>query len=127
MIIFTSSKYNIEKYEKLKKLGVQIREVELDNKKLLSIDEILSTFKQTNIKTILVEGGAKVTSNFLNKKLVDIIFIYRADCFIGSESLNMVDKIEFNQDFEFYHEVFLGNNKLEVWINKNLNKIQRSI
>ena len=127
LIIFTGSKYNIEKCKKLKDLGVQIYEVGLDSKEFLSIDEILNSFNKTNIKSILVEGGAKIASEFLNKKIVDIIFIYRADCFIGGEALNMFDKIDFNREFEFYNEVFLGSNKLEMWVNKNLNQIYKVV
>jgi len=127
LIIFTNSKYNIEKYNKLKELGVEIHEVTLDNKKNLSIDKVLKSLNKTNIKSILIEGGAKVATNFLNKKKVDIIFIYRADCFIGGKALNMFEEINFNKDFELYNEVFLDSNKLEVWINKSLNQIHRIV
>ena len=74
-----------------------------------------------------MEGGAKVATEFLNKKIVDIIYIYRADCFIGGEALNMFEKIDFNKDFELYNEVFLGSNKLEVWINKSLKQMHKFI
>ena len=125
LLIFTSSKYNIDKYIKLRKLGVQIHKVTLNKKKNISIDKVLNSLNKTSIKSVLVEGGAKVATEFLNKKIVDIIFIYRADCFIGGEALNMFGKIDFNNDFELYNEVFLGSNKLEVWINKSLNQIYR--
>lgn len=124
LIIFTGPQYNIEKYKKLQSLGVKLYEIDLDRNKQLSIDGVLKSINKTNIKSILIEGGAKVASEFLNKQLLDIIFIYRSDCFIGGESLSMFDKIDFNQDFELFNEVSLGSNKLEVWINKNLKQIR---
>ena len=39
----------------------------------------------------------------------------------------MFEKIDFNKDFELYNEVFLGSNKLEVWVNKSINQIHRTL
>ena len=61
----------------------------------------------------------------LNKGLIDIMYLYRSNKFTGVGSLNVVDKIKNIDDFELFNTVDLSNEKLEIWINKNIKKWHR--
>ena len=125
LIIFTKKITNKKKYKKLLSLGVIINEIKLDNKKNLCLDAFLKKIKNSKIKSILLEGGSKIATSFLNKDLIDIIYLYRSNKFTGKGSLNVVDKIKNIDDFELFNTVDLSNEKLEIWINKNIKKWHR--
>ena len=125
LIIFTKKITNKVKYKKLLSLGVTINEIKLDNKNNLCLDDFLKNIKNSKIKSILLEGGSKIATSFLNKDLIDIIYFYRSKKFTGKESLNVVDKIKNIDDFELFNTVDLSNEKLEIWINKNIKKWHR--
>ena len=125
LLIFTSKIVNKNKYEKLLSLGVTVNEIKLNYKNKLCLDDFINNIKTSKIKTILLEGGSKIATSFLNKNLIDIIYLYRSDKFTGVDSLNVVDKIKNIDDFELFNTVDLGNDKLEVWINKNIKKWYR--
>ena len=125
LIIFTKKITNKKKYKKLLSLGVIIYEIKLDNKKNLCLNTFLKKIKNSKIKSILLEGGSKIATSFLNKDLIDVIYLYRSNKFTGSGSLNVVDKIKNIDDFELFNTVDLSNEKLEIWINKNIKKWHR--
>ena len=106
-------------------MGVTINEIKLDNKKNLCLDAFIKKIKNSKIKSILLEGGSKIATSFLNKGLIDIMYLYRSNKFTGVGSLNVVDKIKNIDDFELFNTVNLSNEKLEVWINKKIKKWYR--
>ncbi len=120
LIIFTSKLHNKAKYRKLKQLGVYIYELDLSKDNYFSIESVIKNLFKSNIKSILIEGGAKVISSFLNKNLVDIIYLYRANFFTGKNSINLIDKIRNIDEFKLYNEIKLGEDQLEIWVNKNM-------
>ena len=122
LIIFTKKITNKKKYKKLLSLGVTINEIKLDNEKKLCLDAFIKKIKNSKIKSILLEGGSKIATSFLNRGLIDIMYLYRSNKFTGKGSLNVVDKIKNIDDFELFNTVDLSNEKLEVWINKNIKK-----
>ena len=125
LIIFTKKITNKNKYKKLLSLGVTINVIKLDNEKNLCLDDFLKKINKSKIKSVLLEGGSKIATSFLNKDLIDIIYLYRSNKFTGKESLNVVDKIKNIDDFELFNTVDLSDEKLEIWINKNIKKWHR--
>ena len=125
LIIFTNKVTNKNKYNKLLSLGVIIYEIGLDINNNLSLDSFIKNIKKSKIKSILLEGGSKIASSFLNNNLIDIIYFYRSSNFTGKGSLNVFDKIKSIDDFELYNTVNLNNEQLEVWINKKIKKLYR--
>jgi diaminohydroxyphosphoribosylaminopyrimidine deaminase/5-amino-6-(5-phosphoribosylamino)uracil reductase len=123
LIIFTSKVKNKLKYNKLLSLGVKIHEINLDLKNNLSIKSFIQAIQNYGIKSILLEGGAKIASSFLNNKSIDIIYLYRSNKFIGKDSINVIDEIKNIDDFELYNKVALEKDQLEIWINKSINKL----
>ena len=125
LIIFTNKVTNKRKYNKLLSLGAIIYKIELDANNNLSLDSFIENIKKSKVKSILLEGGSKIASSFLNKKLIDIIYFYRSSNFTGKGSLNVFDKIKNVDDFELYNKVNLNNEQLEVWINRKIKKLYR--
>ena len=125
LIIFTKKITNNNKYKKLLSLGVTVNEIKLNNKNKICLDAFIEKIKNSNIKSILLEGGSKIATSFLNKNLIDIIYLYRSNKFTGKDSLNAVDEIKNIDDFELFNTVNLSNEKLEVWINKKIKKWYR--
>ena len=66
-----------------------------------------------------------MATSFLNKNLIDVIYLYRSNKFTGKGSMNVIDKIKNIDDFELFNTVELGNEKLEIWINRNIKKWNR--
>jgi diaminohydroxyphosphoribosylaminopyrimidine deaminase/5-amino-6-(5-phosphoribosylamino)uracil reductase len=125
LIIFTKKNTNKYKYRKLLSLGATIYEIKLNKKNNLCINDFINKIKNTKIKSILLEGGSKIASSFLNKSLIDIIYFYRSNKFTGKQGLNALDQIKNIDDFELFNTVELSNEKLEVWTNKNIKKWYR--
>ena len=53
--------------------------------------------------------------------------IYRANLFVGSEGLHTFSKLKNNRSFFLHDEIKFNDNKLEVWVNKNLKNIYNQI
>ena len=122
LIIFTKKNNNKNKYKNLSSLGAIICEIKLNKKNNLCLDDFIKKIKSTPIKSILLEGGSKIAASFLNKSLIDVIYLYRSNKFTGIGSLNVISKIKNIDDFELFNTVELGKEKLEVWMNKNIKK-----
>ena len=125
LTIFTKKNTNKNKYKKLLSLGVTINEIKLDEKKNLCLVDFIEKIKDSKIKSILLEGGSKMATSFLNEGLIDKIYIYRSNKFTGKDSLNALERIDNIDDFELFNTVELNNEKLEVWINKSIKKWYR--
>ena len=125
LIIFTKNNINKNKYKKLLSLGAIVHEIKLDKKNNLCLNSFINKIRNIKIKSILLEGGSKIATSFLNKRLVDVIYLYRSNKFTGKDTLNVIDKIKNIDEFQLFNTVELGNEKLEVWINKNIKKWYR--
>ena len=55
------------------------------------------------------------------------MYIYKSKTFIGSEGLHSFHKLNKQNSFSIYNQVGLKDNKLEIWINNELNKIYKKI
>ena len=122
LIIFTKRIINKNIYKNLLSLGATICEIKLNEKNNLCLDDFIKKIRSASIKSILLEGGSKIAASFLNKGLIDVIYLYRSNKFTGKGSLNAINKIKNIDDFELFNTVELGNEKLEVWMNKKIKK-----
>ena len=120
LIIFTNISDENDKFKKLIKKGVQVFNLDLNKNGLFNFSSLIKEINRFNIKSILVEGGARTASEFLNKKLIDIIYLYRSNSFIGNEELDMLSNVNKIDKFKLYNKIMLDDNQLEIWINKNL-------
>jgi len=78
-----------------------------------------------NLHKILVEGGSKVAASFLNLNLIDKIYIYKSSNFIGSKGLDAINELKLNSNFFIYDQINLEDNRIEVWLNKNIIQMYR--
>ncbi len=84
-IILTSLK-SIKKKNKINKLtslGVSIIYVKESKKGLLDIKEALKKLAKLNITSIIVEGGSRVFTSFINKNLFDDLLVFVTPKFLG--------------------------------------------
>ena len=91
-IIVTSEKCSKEKHDEIKKLGVNIVSVEKEkNSKFLDLSKILEILRtRFGVNKVLVEGGSTVITQFLRKKLVDIMHIFYAPVFVGGKNAKLL-------------------------------------
>ena len=81
--IFTSSKSNIRKKQKLLDSGVRIFNLTPSKNKMLNLKKILSILSENKITSILVEGGAEIFSQFIKSDLFDVIIVLQAPIILG--------------------------------------------
>ena len=95
------------------------------NKKKFNLDEILRKLGDLGICNLLVEGGAKIFSSFLESNLCDEIYIFRGNFFIGSKGQSAIDSngvCNFSKfKFKTKKIIEFGDNKLEI-LEKSNNK-----
>ena len=76
-IIFHNS-LNKPKIRVLKKKGIILYKIKLDNKKQLDLKIVLKKLFFLGIGNLLVEGGDKLTRNMLNYKLIDKFYLFKS-------------------------------------------------
>ncbi|KYK33214.1 MAG: hypothetical protein AYK22_01515 [Thermoplasmatales archaeon SG8-52-3] len=77
-IIITSKKCN-KKYND----NVEIIECETDDENQIDLNYLLELLYNLKIKNLMVEGGSTIIWSFLNKRLVDDLYLYMAPIIIG--------------------------------------------
>jgi diaminohydroxyphosphoribosylaminopyrimidine deaminase/5-amino-6-(5-phosphoribosylamino)uracil reductase len=87
-------KMNKKKQEILKKRGVIIIKSPLENGKIKEIFVMKKLF-ESGIMSILIEGGSKITTSFLCKKIVDEAWLYIAPKIIGADGLHYFGELGF--------------------------------
>ena len=93
----------------------------------MCVSSIIKKLHALKYQKILIEGGAKTASSFLNKGYCDFMYIYKAKSFVGSKGLHAFDTLKDNISFFLYNEVKLRDNKLEFWMNNNLKKFYKRV
>jgi len=83
-LIFTTPQANKEKLEKLKKKDIEVVIIE-EEKKKVSLEEVLKKLGELEIMSLLVEGGGKIIASFFEKRSIDKIFLFLAPRVIGGE------------------------------------------
>jgi diaminohydroxyphosphoribosylaminopyrimidine deaminase / 5-amino-6-(5-phosphoribosylamino)uracil reductase len=85
----------LEKIKILKSEYIELINVSLKNN-FLDLLEILSYLKNTlNVKSLLVEGGGKIITEFYKNGLFDKIFVIVAPIFIGNEGISAINNLDF--------------------------------
>ncbi|MCK5595109.1 bifunctional diaminohydroxyphosphoribosylaminopyrimidine deaminase/5-amino-6-(5-phosphoribosylamino)uracil reductase RibD [bacterium] len=69
--------------EKLKQMGVEIICCESDKNNMINIPDLLGKLGKKGITSILVEGGSKVMSSFVEKRAVERIYAFIGPKIIG--------------------------------------------
>ena len=89
-IIFTTSK-NQNKINFL--LNKKVDVICMKTKKI-ELEKMLEQLRKKGIKTLLVEGGGKIISSFVQGKMVDKIYIIVAPVFIGNDGIPAIQNLE---------------------------------
>ena len=63
--------------------NVEIINCKTDEEDFIDLEGLLELIYNRGVKTLMVEGGSTVIWNFLNRRLVDDIFVYMAPVIIG--------------------------------------------
>ena len=84
-IIATTDKADKDKILKLQAQDVDVIVVDKDKNDKVDIEKLLDILGQTNICSILVEGGATLSGSFVAKKLVDKVYFFIAPKIIGGK------------------------------------------
>lgn len=82
VIIATTKKANKFKKENLKKMGFIILSF---NSEYIKIPELLSTLKEKEIISILVEGGGETLGSFVDSRIIDKVYAFHAPTIIGGK------------------------------------------
>ena len=81
--IMTAPLRDDSKLKKFKAVGMEVRSVDLDAGDYLDLNEVLSCLNKLGVKSVMVEGGAKVITSFLKQRLADLVIITVAPVFLG--------------------------------------------
>lgn len=127
LIIFTAKDLTANKAKYFLKKGIKIYKIKKVANGLLCVKSIIRILHSLKLRNILIEGGAKTASTFLNMGYCDFIYIYKSNTFVGSDGLHTFYKINEQSSFFLYNEVQLKDNKLEIWTNNQLRKIYKKI
>ena len=76
-IIFHNS-INSDKTKVLKKKGVNLVKLSLNNKKEFNLREVFKKLYSLGIRNLLVEGGDKITKNLLQNKLANQFYLFKS-------------------------------------------------
>ena len=76
-IIIHDSK-NLSKINILKRKGIKLINFKLNNKKYFDLKKILKYLYTLDIRHLLVEGGDKITKNFLRNKLINKFYLFKS-------------------------------------------------
>ena len=75
--IFYNSK-NKSKIKILKKRGINLIKQKLNNKKHFDLKLILKKLYKIGFRSLLIEGGDKITKNFLKRRLIDKFYLFKS-------------------------------------------------
>ena len=90
--IFHQNTIDIKKLKKFSKTKVILLPVTYKNNSL-DINEVVLKMAKLGAQRVLVEGGAELITQIINKKLVDILYWFRASKLIGKDGLNAVSNL----------------------------------
>ncbi len=98
-IIFYNSS-NKSKINKIKKRGINLIKLKLNGNKYFDLRMILIKLYKLGIRNLLLEGGDKITKNFLKKRLINIFYVFKSPKILSKNgkhlyftSLQIISKI----------------------------------
>lgn len=86
-IIFTTNRANAKKRNILEAMSIKIIEIESTPEGKVNFNIMLKTLLDLGIKTLMVEGGREVITNFVRENQVDKVVITLAPIFMGGISV----------------------------------------
>ncbi len=89
--IFCGPHAPVKNEQLLHEAGAIIRRVKLDNNEQLDLHDVFSVLGQSDITSVLVEGGAKIHGSLLRNNLVDEMYLFTAPFFIGEQGISLLD------------------------------------
>lgn len=81
--IATAEETDFEKEEVLVRSGAKVLHVPLNSDSLVDLAALLGQLKEMGIRSLMVEGGAQIITNFLKHKLVDQLVLTMAPIYVG--------------------------------------------
>ena len=119
--VYIFHKKNIDK-KKLKKFNNNkaiLLPIDWKNN-FLDINKVILKMGSLGVQRILVEGGAELITQLINKKLVDTLYWFRASKLIGNEGLNAVSnlsitKIKSVKELKLISSMQIQSDTLEVY------------
>jgi GTP cyclohydrolase II len=82
-LVATTTSASQERQERIEGLGAKIIRLLPDARGWVDLSSLLDTLASLGIKSVMVEGGARVITSFLSQHLVDWIVITIAPTFLG--------------------------------------------
>ncbi len=96
-IIATTSLSDQKKIKRIQSTGVQVWLIKKNRSNQVDLQSLLKELGQRNISSILVEGGSKIITSFLKKRLADYLVMITAPKILGRgiNSVNPFTPYEF--------------------------------
>jgi diaminohydroxyphosphoribosylaminopyrimidine deaminase/5-amino-6-(5-phosphoribosylamino)uracil reductase len=85
ILVFTHQSETSKKAQELKKKGVEIKSFRPDHSGRMDLKKILAWLGQNEVSSVMVEGGALLLTSFLEKRLIDKIFVTFSTKLVGGE------------------------------------------
>jgi len=92
-IIIVKKNLKSNKIKKLEKIGVKFLELDVVNKKF-NLKKLLKKLGKLKIISLLVEGGQATSTEFINQKLVDEIYLFISLEMFGQGELLILGKLD---------------------------------
>jgi 5-amino-6-(5-phosphoribosylamino)uracil reductase/diaminohydroxyphosphoribosylaminopyrimidine deaminase/5-amino-6-(5-phosphoribosylamino)uracil reductase len=93
LVIGAVGRASPEERSRLVGAGAEVRLVPKDEQGLVSLPDALLAIREWGVQRLLVEGGARVLSSFLRRRLADEATIEIVPCFLGAPGLAALDEI----------------------------------
>ncbi|MEE4239823.1 MAG: bifunctional diaminohydroxyphosphoribosylaminopyrimidine deaminase/5-amino-6-(5-phosphoribosylamino)uracil reductase RibD [Desulfopila sp.] len=87
--IFCGPDAPLEKEKTLRQMGAMVFRTATDTAGMLDLHEIVKLLGSKNITSVLIEGGGRIFSSFLNSRLADKVHLFYAPLFAGSAGESM--------------------------------------
>jgi diaminohydroxyphosphoribosylaminopyrimidine deaminase / 5-amino-6-(5-phosphoribosylamino)uracil reductase len=88
-IIFYNSSNN-QKIKILQKKGINLIKCKLNNEKNFDLKVILKKLYILGVKNLLVEGGDKITKDFLKKRLIDQFYLFKSPKILSKNKKDLI-------------------------------------
>jgi diaminohydroxyphosphoribosylaminopyrimidine deaminase/5-amino-6-(5-phosphoribosylamino)uracil reductase len=86
-LIFTTEAAPVASREIWKQQGVEVQVISVMPDGLINLEQVLDELGRRGVLQLLIEGGAKVHSEFLLRGLVDELVVYQGSCILGGTAL----------------------------------------
>ena len=95
------NKSNKKKEKILKKFGAKLIKCKINNYNMINLKEILIKIKKLGINYLLVEGGNKLTTSFVENNLFNEFYLFKSNSKLGSIGKNDISALisKLNRNF----------------------------